>query len=301
MTRIPASVLEHLRIPLVCGFIGLVACWLALPLHAAEDAAANAPRHEDISKLESEHKTPEESRGLAIYEKQFLQDVGWHSLEVQMDMLLVDAAGHESHRKLVRREIEDPVIPDKTLGVFLEPADVRGTVMLTFEQSYGSDEQWLYLPSLKRTKKINAENKSGAFLGTEFSWEDIATRELTKYHYRYVRDDGNDWVVVRVPAYQFSGYSQQITWVDKNNYQTVKIEYYDKKGDLLKTQVLDQWEQYNGHYWRARRQEMTNQVNHKKTVMQMSPYRMDIGLDRTKFSSLALDQIQPTEFNAAGR
>src|SRR5688572_15585781 len=197
-----------------------------------------------VAPLEEAHKTAEEKKGLEIYTKQYLIDEGWQTLESQLVMILIDAAGNTSRRTVVKRIIEDAGSPDKTLGIFLEPADVRGTIMLSFEQSYGSDEQWLYLPSLKRTKKINAENKSGSFLGTEFSWEDISTSELTKFHYKYLRDDGETWVVERTPAYQFSGYSKQVTWVNKDNYQTVKIEYYDKKGDLLKTQVLDKWEKY---------------------------------------------------------
>jgi outer membrane lipoprotein-sorting protein len=254
-----------------------------------------------IAPLEADHKKDEEKKGLEIYKQQYLIDEGWQSLEARMDMLLVDATGHESHRSVVKRMIEDGNQPDKTLGIFLEPADVRGTIMLTFEQSYGSDEQWLYLPSLKRTKKINAENKSGSFLGTEFSWEDISTSELTKFHYRLVRDDGSAWVVERTPVYKFSGYARELTWVNKANYQTVKIEYYDKKGDLLKTQTMDKWEQYKSRYWRPLKLEMVNHVNHKKTVIELSPYRVSVDLDKRMFSSLGLDQIRLSEVAASAK
>lgn len=171
--------------------------------------------------------------------------------------------------------------------------------MLTFEQSYGSDEQWLFLPSLKRTKKINAENKSGSFVGTEFSWEDISTTELSKFHYRYLRDDADHWVIERTPVYKFSGYVREVTWVNKDNYQTVKIDYYDKKGDVLKTQVMENWEQYEGRYWRPLRLLMDNHVNHKKTVINLTPYRVGIDVDPKKFSSLGLDQIRLSEFTAS--
>src|SRR5262249_35654324 len=156
---------------------------------------------------------------------------------------------------------------------------------------YDSDEQWLFLPAFKRTKKINAANKSGSFLGTEFSWEDISTSELTKYHYRYLRDEGNYWIGERGPVYTFSGYSHEVTTVNKDNYQTVRIEYYDRKSELLKTLALDNWEKYLDRYWRPLRMEMVNHVNHKKTVITLSPYRMDVGLDKKMFSSLALDGI----------
>jgi hypothetical protein len=254
-----------------------------------------------VAPLEAKHQAPDEKQGLQIYKTQYLMDKGWGSLEVGLDMRLIDAAGRESRRQVIERKTEDAEQPNKTLGIFLEPADVRGTVMLTYERSYDSDEQWLFLPAYKRTKKINAANKSGSFLGTEFSWEDISTNELTKYHYRYLRDEGNTWVVERVPVYQFSGYSRELTWVNKDNYQTIKIEYYDRKGTLLKTLTLDNWQTYLEHYWRPLRMEMTNHVNGKKTVMLLSPYRMGIGLDKKMFSSLVLDDIQLPEPIAAAK
>jgi len=244
-----------------------------------------------LAPLEAAHTSPEEKRGLEIYETQYLMDKGWGSLEVGLEMRLIDAAGRESQRRVVERKTEEPEQPNKTLGIFLEPADVRGTVMLTFEKSTESDDQWLFLPAFKRTKKINAVNKSGSFLGTEFSWEDISTSELTKYHYRFLREEGATWVVERVPVYQFSGYSREVTWVDKSNYQTVKIEYYDRKADLLKTLDLDEWAQYLGRYWRPLRMQMSNHVNGKKTIIQLSPYRMNAGLDKKMFSSLVLEEI----------
>jgi outer membrane lipoprotein-sorting protein len=244
-----------------------------------------------LEPLERGHQTAETKRGLEIYRTQYLTDKGWRSFEVTLDMRLIDGTGHESRRTVVQRKIEEDQQPNKTLGIFVEPADVRGTVMLTFEKSFGSDEQWLYLPAYKRTKKINAENKSGSFLGTEFSWEDISTSELTKFHYRYVRDEGKTWVVERTPVYKFSGYSREITWVDKSNHQTVKIEYYDRKSELLKTLVLTNWQKYLDRYWRPLRMEMTNHVNHRTTVIALSPYKMDAGLDKKMFSSLDLDEI----------
>jgi len=244
-----------------------------------------------LAPLQAEHKTEAQAKGLEIYTRQYLIDEGWGDMETRMDMRLIDAAGRESRRKVVKRMMEDGNQPDKTLGVFLEPADVRGTIMLTFEQSHGADEQWLFLPALKRTKKINAENKSGSFLGTEFSWEDISTSELTKYRYQLIRDETDAWVIERVPVYKYSGYSRELTWVRKDNYQTVKIEYYDKKGDLLKTQVLDQWEQYKGRYWRPLRLQMTNHQNHKKTILELTSYRVGAGVDKMVFSSLGLSRI----------
>lgn len=269
--------------------IGIAYIWCSSTAWAGYYTESNI--HDYMAPLEAAHKTDAEKKGLEIYKQQYLLDQGWGDMEAKMNMLLIDASGRESHRKVVKRSLEDRSQPDRTQGVFLEPADVRGTIMLTFEQPYDADEQWLYLPSLKRTKKINAENKSGSFLGTEFSWEDISTKELTKFHYKLVGDEGKTWMVERTPVYKFSGYSREVTWVNKDNNQTVKIDYYDKKGDLLKTQICDNWEQYKGRYWRPLRLEMTNYQNQRKTILSMSSYTVGAGLDKKVFSSLGLSRI----------
>lgn len=239
------------------------------------------------------HAESEQRRGLEIYTRQFLIDEGWLQMRSNMDMRLYDARGRESRRTVRKFVIEEDGVPDKTIGAFVDPPDIRGTVMLTWEQSYGADEQWLYIPSLKRTKKINAENKSGSFLGTEFAWEDISTSELSKYDYRYLGEgeEGKTWKVERIPVYKFSGYSRQVTWVDKTNYQTIKVNYYDKKGDLLKTEIRKNFEQYVGRYWRPLYLEMINHQNKKRTVLIMSPYVIGDGVKAEWFKSFGLARV----------
>lgn len=266
----------------------LASLGLAAAAHAG--TYTDATIKEYLAPLQAVHQTDAEKKGLEIYTRQYLMDEGWRDTEASMEMRLIDAAGRESYRKLVKRTLEDGNQPDKTLGIFLQPADVRGTIMLTFEKSHGADEQWLYLPALKRTKKINAENKSGSFLGTEFAWEDISTTELTKYRYRLLRDEGDQWVVERIPTDKFSGYSKEVTWVNKHNYQTVKIDYYDHKGDRLKTLTLDRWEQYQGRYWRPLQLQMVNHQNRKQTVLTLSSYKVGAGVEKRAFSSLGLDR-----------
>jgi len=253
--------------------------------------SADRPVNKYISKIKNDHKTDAELKGFEIYKKQYLIDEGWKDMDVEMSMELIDANGRKSFRKVIKRTYEDGKNPDKTVGIFLEPADIKGTVMLTFENSYGPDEQWLYLPSLKRTKKINAENKSGSFLGTEFSWEDISTTELSKYRYNYISENDKWWKIERTPVYEFSGYSREITWVDKGNHQTKKIEYYDKKGDLLKVLELGDWEKYKNRYWRPKLFTMINMQNNRKTVLTLKTYAVDAGLNPRLFTSFGLKRI----------
>ncbi|HFD87011.1 MAG TPA: outer membrane lipoprotein-sorting protein, partial [Gammaproteobacteria bacterium] len=161
-----------------------LACLISSQILIAEENDSEFDAY--LAPLIKRHTQPDQRKGLDIYTRQYRIDEGWGTMRSNMDMRLYDASGRESRRTVHKYVIEEKGAPDKTIGEFVDPPDIRGTVMLTWEQSYGADDQWLYVPSLKRTKKINAENKSGSFLGTEFAWEDISTTELSKYDYRYL-------------------------------------------------------------------------------------------------------------------
>lgn len=244
-----------------------------------------------LAELKAKHESDAEKRGLEIYTQQYLIDEGWKSMSTTMEMELIDANGNSSTRTVIKQTLEEEKSPDKTLGIFVAPNDIKGTVMLTFEHEDSADSQWLYMPAIKRTKKINAKNKSGSFIGSEFSWEDISTTELTKYTYKLLDETETHWVVERVPSYEFSGYSKQKTKVNKANYQTEEIEFFDKKGDLLKTLVLTDWREYDGGYWRPKHFEMKNLQNGKTTILKLSDYELGVA-EKRNFTSLNLSRIE---------
>jgi len=134
---------------------------------------------------------------------------------------------------------------DKSMSIFDRPRDVKGTAMLTYSHALEPDNQWLYLPALKRVKRISSSNKSGPFMGSEVAYEDLSSQEVEKYSYKYLGDevfDGHDcFIVERIPAYKYSGYKLQEVWYDKAEYRPLKIVYYDRKGALLKTQRFTQY------------------------------------------------------------
>ncbi len=261
--------------------------FLSLPLLAFSGNYTHSNIDLYLDELNKLHTNQDQKEGLRIYTEQYLMDEGWHSMETIMEMELIDAKGNRSTREVVKKTIEEDSSPDKTLGIFLSPRGIKGTAMLTFEQSLGADNQWLYMPAIKRVKKINAQNKSGSFVGSEFSWEDISTTELTKYTYKLISDNKSHWVVQRTPLYDYSGYSRHVTWVDKTNYQTDKIEFYDKKGDLLKTLTLTDWRLYENRFWRPKHFDMVNHQNNKRTILKLSEYKLR-NVDASSFTSLNL-------------
>ncbi|MBS0149895.1 MAG: outer membrane lipoprotein-sorting protein [Nitrospira sp.] len=240
-------------------------------------------------------ETPEE-KGYAIAKETDKRDSGFGDSSNDSVFVLRNAQGEESIREFTIKTLEVPGDGDKDLGIFHRPADVKGTAVLTFSHGLRQDDQWLFLPELKRIKRISSVNKSGPFLGSEFAFEDIASWEMDKYKYRYLRDEvleGNDcFVVENIPAYEYSGYSKQVEWVDKTIYQPRKIEFYDRKNALLKTLTFYDYQQYLGQYWRASRLEMVNHQNGKSTTLARRNYKFQNGFRESDFSESALKSVQ---------
>lgn len=188
-----------------------------------------------------------EEKGLAIAVEADKRDTGFEDFTANMVMELRNKQGDVSTRTIRLKTLEVIGDGDKSMSIFNKPADVKGTAFLTFSHAIKPDEQWLYLPALKRVKRINSKNKSGPFMGSEFAYEDLASQEIEKYTYKYLRDEmlnGVDcFVMERYPAYEHSGYTKQLAWVNKDRYVAEKIEFFDRKNDLLKTLVNSDYQQ----------------------------------------------------------
>lgn len=244
--------------------------------------------------FESIAETPEE-KGLAIALETERRDTGFGDSTAEVLMILSNPQGDKSVRKFRIKTLEITGDGDKTLSIFEEPRDVAGTAILTFSHGLEPDDQWLYLPALKRVKRIASVNKSGPFMGSEFAYEDIGSWEVKKYTYRYLRDeilDGRDcYVVENTPAYEHSGYSRQVEWVDKAIHHPRKIVYYDRKNALLKTLVFKDYQQYLGRYWRANEMIMENYQTGKTTRLIWENYRFRTGLSERDFSRSILSRV----------
>ena len=239
--------------------------------------------------------TPAE-KGLAIAIEADKRDTGWGDSTTEMFMTLRNAQGQESKRQMRSKTLEVMGDGDKSLTIFDEPRDVSGTAFLSFTHAKEPDDQWLYLPALKRVKRISSANKSGPFMGSEFAYEDISSQEVEKYTYEYLRDekvDGQDcFVIERKPTYEHSGYTKLISWVDKNMYQARKVEFYDRKDTLLKTLHITGHKQYLGKYWRAHQMEMTNHQNKKSTTLEWKNFKFKTGLTERDFDQNALKRLR---------
>ena len=238
----------------------------------------------------------DEEKGYTIQAEANRRDNGYIDSMHDAVMTLRNAQGEVSAREFVVKTLEVADDGDKEMGIFHSPADVKGTAVLTFSHGTKPDDQWIFLPSLKRVKRVATVNKSGPFLGSEFAFEDISSWELDKYRYRYLRDeeiDGNDcFVIENYPVYEYSGYTKQIEWLDKKMYQPRKIEFYDRKGALLKTLTFSDFNQYLDRYWRAGKLQMDNVQTGKSTELLRTNYRFKNNFSDNDFTENALKNVR---------
>jgi hypothetical protein len=253
----------------------------------AEDAAGDAPTAGSPSP---------DQRGLEIAREWERRDAGFGDWTAELTMTLRNRHGQESSREMRTRTLEVEEDGDKSLVIFDRPRDVQGTAFLTFSHATGSDDQWLYLPALKRVKRIATNNKSGPFMGSEFSYEDISSQEVEEYAYRYLGDEALEGVqthvVEQVPVDRNSGYSKLLTWRDTEHLRTLKVDFYDRKGELLKTLTYEDYRRYLDRFWRADVMRMVNHQTGKSTDLEWRGYEFQSGLTDRDFDRNSLKRVR---------
>jgi len=235
-----------------------------------------------------------QEKGHAIMKQQDDRNSGFKDYTTTMAMTLKNAQGEETVRNLRAGGLEVKNDGDKSYMIFDKPADVRGTAILTHSH-IKNDDQWLFLPAVKRVKRLNSSNKSGPFMGSEFAYEDLSSPMLEKYSYNYLREekcgDLSCYVIERTPRYENSGYTKQIVWVDTKELRTLKIDYYDRKNELLKTLTNTGFKLYVKKFWRAETGTMVNHQTKKSTVLISRDFVFGKGLKPSEFEPEALESM----------
>ena len=239
-----------------------------------------------------------EARGLAIAQASDATNLGFNDTRSQMRMVLTNANGDVSERTLRFNTLENknPEDGDWSMMIFDEPRDIAGTAMLTYAHILEPDEQWMFLPALKRIKRISSVNKSGPFMGSEFAFEDFSAQEVGKFSYKWLRDEPcgqrTCHITERRPLYKHSGYTRTLAWTDTTDYQLRKVVYYDRKGDLLKTLIFSDYRLYLDKYWRAHMLFMENHVTHKTTTLEWEDFEFQSGLTSRDFTQGSLKRTR---------
>ncbi|WP_457743490.1 outer membrane lipoprotein-sorting protein [Sulfurimonas sp.] len=216
---------------------------------------------------------------------------GFKSSSSQMKMTLINANKQQRSRNMGMLTLENSN-GNKSLMTFLSPADVRGTKFLNHEHILKDDDQWLYLPALKRVKRIASKNKSGSFMGSEFSYEDLSSFNPKKYIFKgdaklTTLDGKKVYEGARFPKSKSSGYTKEVSWVNANTFLIRKVDYYDRKHELLKTATFDKYKKISGK-WRVTQMTMLNHQNHKKTILVWKNEKIKLHLKDKDFNKRVL-------------
>ena len=243
----------------------------------------------------AQEETPED-KGLRLAREASALNDGFGDFTAGLTMVLRDRQGRESIRQMRFKVLEVPGDGDKSLFVFDQPRDVQGTALLTHAHINTQDDQWLYLPALERVKRISASTRSGAFMGSEFSYEDMSSPEVDEYTYRYLRDEPcgelTCTVTEQFPLDEKSGYSRKVVWQDTDQFRAWKMELYDRRGSHLKTLTFTDYRQYLDRFWRAGEQTMVNHLTGASTVLHWTDFLFRSNLEDSEFTQTALRRVR---------
>lgn len=188
-----------------------------------------------------------------------------------LTMTLTNRSG-STRVRIIKQFTKDLGKVEKSIMFFQTPADVKNTSFMswTYEDDSKSDDQWIYLPTLKKTKRISSDSKSDYFMGSDFTYDDLGDRKLEDDIHTLIGEETMDgkecYVVESVSIDEEYMYSKTKTWIIKEHFIGFKKEFYDEDGDLLKVLRIKEYKDYDG-FLIINLSEMENvQKNHRTTM-----------------------------------
>ena len=223
------------------------------------------------------------------------------SLKTDAEMVLINDKGQKRERRNTNLvKLEPNGVDSRLLVKFSWPVDIKGTGFLQVEHIDGEDDLWIYLPALKKSRRLVANNKKDSFVGSDFSYGDISLPKVGQYRHALLRsevvDQADCHVIESMPANDAvkanSGYSRKITWVRKDNFLETKVDYYDVSGRLLKTQLVRQHRlvEPDTQRWFALNREMTNHQTGHKTVLNFDKVEAGVQLPDEVFTTRYIER-----------
>ena len=213
---------------------------------------------------------------------------------------LISAQGQERLRETTgQTKLLAGSTDNRRIVVFNAPADIRGTKTLLIEHSGGDDDIWIYLPAMKKVRRLVANNKKDSFVGTDFSYGDVIGYRVDDWNHTLVRGEtinGLDCEVVEstpksAQVADVSGYSKRVSWIDKRSYVAVKTEIYDGQGALLKRLTQEDVREIDSknHKWQAMRLTAENTQTGHKTVIELKNFKANAGISDAEFTPSFLE------------
>lgn len=228
----------------------------------------------------------QELTGREIVEKVYTLPTGDDQTS-NLTMTLINKSGKERIRK-IKQFTKDLGDVEKSIMFFQSPADVKNTSFMSWTYDNDkNDDQWIYLPALKKVKRISSDSKSDYFMGSDFTYDDLGDRKLDDDTHRLIGEesiDGIDYYVVEsTPKDEEYMYSKTKTWIRKDNFIGLKKEFYDEDEDLLKVLKIKKFEEISG-FLVITNSEMENVQKNHRTTMVLDNIEINTNIPTSKFS-----------------
>jgi len=211
-----------------------------------------------------------------------------------MHMVLVNRRGRKRERLMVSLT-KDYGKDSKSVFYFRKPADVKGVGFLTWDYDKVSreDDKWLYLPALRKSKRISGSSKNDYFMGSDLTYDDMGDRSVDEDTHRLLGSeklDGHDcWILESKPKDKSYMYSKVVSRIRKDALIPVKSEFYDRQGKLLKTMTKTEIKKHQG-FWVSYRTEVNNVQDRHKTIFEIKEAGFNVGLRNSLFRVTTLER-----------
>ena len=230
-----------------------------------------------------------------IVKQQYDMNKGFSDEKGIGKMIIKSPSGEQTEREFEYQQLEENGTQgSKALIRIVKPANLAGTALLTYHNSNRDDDQWIYMPSFKKTNRIVGSAKRGNFIGSDFSFEDLAPKSIDDYTYTLVRDEPcgttTCHVIDSLPAKKGLSYSKITVWQRVDNAQNQRMELYDEKGQLIKTTTFEDYRQLGGKYWRPYSITMQNMVNKSSSTLLVQSLNIANGLKDSNFTQSVLER-----------
>ena len=225
--------------------------------------------------------------GLQIIEYVYNRPTG-KDMEAELEMVLVSKSGSKRVRK-IKQYSKDYGDVEKKIMYFRAPANIRNTsfVNWSYTAANKNDDQWIYLPALKKVKRISSDSKGDYFMGSDFTYDDLGDRKPGEDTHKLLREEtvaGEEcYVIESIPKDEDYMYSKTITWIIKDKWIGLKKEFYDEDEDYLKILKINDYKKF-GKYWVMLKTEMHNIQSNHKTIMNFEDVKIDEGIADSMFT-----------------
>jgi outer membrane lipoprotein-sorting protein len=223
----------------------------------------------------------------------------WVDRSQHMQLRIVDRRGNERERELEIYMKKYPEDANRSIVFFESPPEIKGTGFLQWANAHSADEQWLYLPELKRVRQISAGSKRESFVGTDFSYEDLAIvsqiADWTEADARTVlmRNEpaagGPAAVIEFTPTGKDLNYGKIRIWLRRSDFVIVKYEFIDKRGAVAKVLTVEDFHMV-GKIPTPFHMRMQNVQSGSHTDVHFSDVKYDTGLTDDAFTQRALER-----------